>query len=224
MSESRFRIIIIAFFGLLAGATWTLPTWWPLVSGSGANQIIYPELADDLQTDFVSLPPEDQAAYFALRNGNEDAEIEGQPDWALALIQARLTTEDQLAAEGAEVFEPPAGTTPLVSGTFQGVDETIRLAEGDLTIYQRSDLTRFLRIESEFSSSRAPDIHIIFTRNPDPTDEQGVGVDYVDIGELRGNIGGQNYEVPQGIDFSQYPILALYSPQYDAVLATATLR
>lgn len=224
MSEARFRLFIIAFFGLLALAVWTLPRWWSLVNRGDVTNIIYPGLSDDLQTAFLGLPAVDQQAYFDLRDGDADAEIAGQPEWALALIEARLGGTDQLAAEGDQRFTPPEGAVALVTGEFAGVDETIRRAEGTLTVYQRADLTRFLRIDGDFSSSRAPDVRIIFTRNPDPTDERGVGVDYIEIAPLRGNIGGQNYEIPAGFDFNQYPILALYVPQYDAVLATATLR
>lgn len=224
MSETRFRLFIIVVFGLLAGAVWTLPNWWSVVNRGAISEIIYPGLADDLQMVFVSLPAEEQQAYFDLRNGDEDAEIAGKPEWALALIEARFTINDVFAAEGSQAFTPPAGAPELVTGQFAGVDETIRRAEGSLVIYQRGDQTRLLRLESDFSSSRAPDIHLIFTRNPDPTDERGVGVDYIEIAALRGNVGGQNYEIPAGINFNQYPILALYSPTYDAVLATATLR
>jgi hypothetical protein len=80
-----------------------------------------------------------------------------------------------------------------------------------------------LRIEN-FETTPAPDVHIIFTRNPDPMDERGVGVDYIDVGVLEGVFGNQNYVVPAGVDFSVYPILALYSVQYDLVISTATLQ
>ncbi|MCA9913764.1 MAG: DM13 domain-containing protein, partial [Anaerolineae bacterium] len=105
---------------------------------------------------------------------------------------------------------------------FTPVD-AVRSAEGTLTIYQLPTQERFLRIEADFRSSRAPNIHIILTRNPDPMDERGVGFDYIEIGELHANVGAQVYDLPPTVDFSRYPILALYSPEYDAVLATATI-
>ncbi|NJR12510.1 DM13 domain-containing protein [bacterium] len=71
---------------------------------------------------------------------------------------------------------------------------------------------------------RAPDLHVIFTRNPDPMDAAGVGVDYIDVGTLKGTIGNQTYTVPESVDFTQYPVLALYSPTLDLVMSTATLR
>jgi hypothetical protein len=177
----------------------------------------------DAQSAFVVLPAEEREAYLTLYAGDEDTELAPNPEWALGLVRGRLLQQDQQAAEAAEPFEAPAGSQILVRGTFSGVD-AVRVAQGDLVIYQLVNATYLLRVESNFSSSRAPGIHIIFTRNPDPLDTSGVGIDYIDIGQLRGNIGAQQYTVPAGVDFNRYPVLALYAPAYDAVLATATLR
>lgn len=225
MTDTRFRLLIIFIVAGLAAATWSFPTWWPIVNQESAAGERFPGLDEALQPDFVELPDAERNLYFQLYNGDEDEEIDPQPEWSLSLVEARLAREDQFAPGAEQPFEPPAGSRTLVSGTFAPVD-AVRFAEGDLTIYQEVNTgQRLLRLDNNFSSSRAEDIHIIFTRNPDPLDERGVGVDFVDVGDLQGNVGGQTYIVPAEVgNFEVYVVLALYSPTYDAVLATATLR
>ena len=217
--DRRFRFFIILLMSLGVAAIWTFPSWYPLLNQDTVIER-FPGLELDAQPLFAALPGSLQQAYLTLQRGED--ETPGRPELALALVRARLLGSDAQAPEGAEVFDE-AGLNIVRRGTWRSVDE-LRGAGGAITIYQRSDLTRFLRFDEAFTSTRAPGVHIIFTRNPDPTDERGVGVDYIDLGPLKGNVGPQLYEVPAGVDFSLYPILALYLVQYDNVISTATLR
>lgn len=219
--DIRLRLSIIGLMGLLVIAAWTFPAWYPLVNRETISNP-YPGLEEAAWVDYLNLPASIKEAIRRLRDGDEDLEIEPQPDAALALVRARLLTADTPAPEIEQTFQPPAGAILVREGQFTTID-AIRGATGRLMIYQLPDQTRVMRIE-DFTASRAPDVHLVFTRNPDPTDERGVGVDYIDLGELKGNVGNQTYPVPQGVDFNVYPILALYSVKYDVVISTATLR
>lgn len=237
MTDLRFRLFIIAILGLVAAALWTFPTWYPLLNRETVVER-FPGLELDAQPEFVALPRDAQQAYLELHNGNEEEEIEAKPDLALQLVRARLRGQDVQAPESDEPFEPPSETI-VRTGEFVRISP-IRGAQGEVTIYQLNDLSRVLRIDGieledeqdeegvpvfePFRSTRAPDVHVILTRNPDPLDARGVGIDYIDLGELRGNVGGQTYQIPQGVDFSVYPILALYSVEHDWVISTATLN
>lgn len=222
--DVRFRFFIVGIMALVIAAVWTFPQWWVLVNRDSAVADVFPGLETELQADFVALPEADKEAYFEILNGDENAtEPDPQPEWARALVRARLTGDDQQAPGSDVPFEAPDGARVLATGEFAAVD-AVRSAEGEFTVYQQPDLSRVLRLGDEFRSSRAPDVHLIFTRNPDPTDERGVGDDYFDLGALQGNVGGQTFEVPSPVDFSRYPVVALYSPEYDAVLATAAVR
>lgn len=221
--DTRFRLFLIGVMTLFVIAVWTVPEWWTILNPGSVTGQVFPGLPLESQEAFLTLPPEERSAYFAILNGDAEAEVEPQPEWALALVEARLFQEDQLAPESDQLFEPPAGAQDIANAEFTPVD-AVRQAEGTLIIYQLPTQERILRIEPDFRSTRAPDVHLILTRNPDPTDERGVGFDYIEIAPLRGNVGAQTYTLPEAVDFSRYPILALYSPSYDAVLATATLR
>ncbi len=221
--DTRFRLFLIGVMALLVVAVWTVPEWWPIVNPDSVTGQVFPGLPREAQEEFLALPAEEREVYFTILEGDAEAEIDPQPEWAQALVQARLLQEDQLAPESDQPFEPPAGAQVIADAEFASVD-SVRQAEGTLTIYQLPTQERLLRLEPDFRSTRAPDVHLILTRNPDPLDERGVGFDYIEIGELRGNVGAQTYQLPEAVDFSRYPILALYSPTHDAVLATATLR
>lgn len=221
--DTRLRIFGISLIGILVIAVWVLPTWWPILNPESAIAEGLPGLTLAERSEFALLPEDIRAAYTLLYTGDEDEEIEPQSEWALALVQARFNTGDRFAPDGNQPFEPAPGAFELLTAEFSGVDQ-IQFATGQLTIFQYSDGTRWLRLHDDFQSSRAPNIHIVLTRNPDPIDEQGIGVDYIDFGVLQGNVGNQNYAVPPSADFDRFPVLALYAPEYDAILATATLR
>jgi hypothetical protein len=222
--DTRFRMMMITFVGLIAALVWALPYWWAFVNPESVIAEGLPGLTMDERAAYAALPNNIKTAYEAIYDGDDDTEIEPQPEWALALVRARFNQEDLLAAEGNTPFEQPSGSQIIVTGQFASID-SVRQASGNLTIYQNPDGTRLLHIEENFRISRAPEMHLILTRNPDPMAEStGVGVDYIDIGVLRGNVGQQNYTIPPSVDFNRYPVLAIYSSQYDAVLGTATLQ
>jgi hypothetical protein len=218
--DARFRFSLIGLIGLLIAAVWFFPNWYPLVNRD-ARVNPFPGLPEEAWEPFLRLANEEQSAYRALRDGDEEAERPPQPEAALALVAARLMSEDTLAPETELAFEPPAGSVILRQGEFITLD-VIRGASGKLIIYQLPDQTRVLRLE-DFKAVRAPDLRIVFTSNPDPTDVRGVGVDYIDVGALRATVGNQTYSVPASVDFSLYPVLVLYSPRYNLVVSTATL-
>jgi hypothetical protein len=221
--DLRIRLLMVLGVALLAILPWTLPQWWGLANPESPIAAGLPELELEARALFDALPDEEQAAYFLLYEGDEDTEVPPKPEWALALVRSRLLGGDTSSPEAIEPFEPPQGAVDVGRGTWGEID-IIRRAEGDIVIYQLSYGSRLLRFDENFASTRAPDVHIILTRNPDPKDERGVGVDYIDIGSLRGNIGAQNYTVPASADFSRYPVMALYSVEYGELIATLTIR
>jgi hypothetical protein len=221
--DIRFRLFFIIGMALLVGAVWTLPQWWLVVNPDSVLAEEMPGLERSVQEQFAALPPNQKEAYLMIFHGDKGLKLEPQADWARTLVQARFLQEDVAAEESTEPFEPPAGSVVIATGEFTAID-IIRGAEGEISIYQLPDGSRILRFSEDFRSTRAPNIRIILTRNPDPMDERGVGVDYLEIGNLKANVGAQNYTVPEMADFSRYPIMALYSPDYDTLIATLTIR
>jgi hypothetical protein len=222
MRDARFRLMIIMALGAVVALIWLFPSWYPILNPNTVS-ISYPGLELEVQVDYALLPQDAQQAYEALRDGDEDTEQAPRPDTALALIRARLLGVDFVVPDELQLTEIPSDATIIRRGTFI-TPSPISGASGDLIIYQTPSLQRFIRLENGFSVTRAPEIHLVFTRNPDPYDPNGVGVDYIDVGALVYNVGTQTYPVPDSVDFAQYPIVALYAPSINFVLSSATLR
>jgi hypothetical protein len=224
--DTRFRLTVLALLGVLVAAVWTFPRWYPILNPNTVA-VAFPDLELDVQDDFLLLPADLQRAYQRLRRGDADDDLEPQPALALALVRARLLGIDLVAPDDVQLAPIPNGAVTVRRGTFikpnRDVTDLARGAQGNVIIYQLPTGERFLRLEN-FSTTRAPDLHLVFTRNPDPYDKQGVRVDYIDVGELLYTVGTQTYVVPSGVDFAVYPILALYSPALNYVMSSATLR
>ncbi|MEL6307755.1 MAG: DM13 domain-containing protein, partial [Chloroflexota bacterium] len=220
--DLRFRLILISAVGIFVVLAWTVPEWWALANPESPVAQGLPGLEMEARAQFDALPNPEQQAYFAIFEGDEDVEREPQPEWALALVRARFFGQDSMAPNAEALTEAPAGSVTVATGEWLSIDD-VRQAEGEITVFSLPDGLRQLRLNEEFTSTRAPDIHIVATRNPDPLDENGVGFDYIDIGTLVANTGAQAYTIPETVDFTRYPVMALYSVEFDQVLATLTV-
>lgn len=214
--DTRIRALFLFFLSLIVLAIWTFPQWYPLVNRQSVT-IAFAGLETEAQADFLLLPPDLRQAYQELREDEE-----APAGLALALVRARLLTEDSIAPEESAPFELPEGASAVRRGNFIQTD-LWRGAQGNILIYQMPDTSIYLRLE-DFRTTRAPDLRLVLTRNPDPYDSMGVRVDYIDLGVLPYTVGNQTFVIPQGIDFRQYPTLALYSPALNTVISSATLR
>lgn len=47
---------------------------------------------------------------------------------------------------------------------------------------------------------------------------------FVDLVPLKGNIGDQNYQIPSGVDLSQYQAVTVWCSRFSVNFATAPLR
>ena len=99
------------------------------------------------------------------------------------------------------------------SGTFVGAD-AFHQGSGTATIFQQGD-TRVLRFE-DFEVTNGPDLHVLLVENL-----EGDMGNYVDLGSLKGNVGSQNYEIPDDLDLSQFAGVMIYCQPFHVNFATA---
>lgn len=123
--------------------------------------------------------------------------------------------EEETPAE-EPVEEAPADEAPVVmtvtTGTFVDGDHP---TSGDgITI---SDGTQtFLRFEN-FETDNGPDLNVYLRNSEDPDD-------YIDLGDLSGNIGDQNYELPEGIDLDRYDFVDIWCVRFGVSFGSAQLN
>ena len=116
----------------------------------------------------------------------------------------------------------PTGSASVVArGTFRGSDDFHR-GEGTATLY-RVGQDVVLRLDP-FKVTNGPDLHVILTKNAAPKSRPDVDEGYVEVTKLKGNIGSQNYALPQGLRLGDYHAVVIYCKPFHVVFATATLQ
>ena len=118
--------------------------------------------------------------------------------------------------------QPEAAPQPelLREGQFRGADDFHR-GSGTASIFRTPDDKLVLRL-TDFMVTNGPALSVLLSSSPAPASSQQLG-DYIDVGALKGNIGNQNYEIPDGIDLAAYNSVVIYCVPFRVVFATATL-
>ncbi|HUG85147.1 MAG TPA: DM13 domain-containing protein [Euzebya sp.] len=118
----------------------------------------------------------------------EDAAV-GEPDDTAPAEELEDATPAQPTSE-----EPAAGPVQLTSGTFVGLDG--HGAEGVAAIYRLEDGSHIVRLEDvAIQNTPAPVVYLVPGR-----DATHPGADFLDLGELKGEIGSSNYPIPPDAD------------------------
>jgi hypothetical protein len=128
-----------------------------------------------------------------------------------ALALSLLTTFAPLAASAA-----PAATA---AGTFvSGAHATT----GTATIYKLDDGSRVLRL-TDFSTSNGPKVHVILADHAISGNDV-IDAKAIDLGDLKGNTGNQNYAIPASADLSGVKSVAIYCERFNVNFGAATLK
>ncbi len=123
--------------------------------------------------------------------------------------------------------EPTTTTVPpepvaLLSGMFKDADARHQ-GSGDATIYQLADGTNVLRVEN-LDVTNGPDLHVFLAPVEDADRREDVMAEgYLDLGELKGNKGDQNYIILGSFDPSKEWTVVIYCVPFHVIFSTAPL-
>jgi electron transfer DM13 len=145
--------------------------------------------------------------------------------WALfrpELLFIDKTVNETLpsAAQAATAVPVPDDTIPLLAGNFHnGAHET----RGTATILQLRGGKRVLRL-TNFETSNGPDVRILLITATDASDNDTVKNSMPrEIAPLKGNIGAQNYDIPDDVDLSRYKAVTIWCHRFSVNFGTAPL-
>lgn len=111
-------------------------------------------------------------------------------------------------------------STPLASGQFHGVAHETK---GTATIYRVADGKRVLRL-ANFETSNGPDVRVLLVAASDATDNDAVkNGQPIELGKLKGNVGDQNYDVPDSVDLVKYSAVTIWCNRFSVNFGTAPL-
>lgn len=141
------------------------------------------------------------------------------------MTQEEVETEMEDAADGTDTSgsdDMPDSGTPvsLVLGEFEDYDD-FHQGTGSATIYQLDDGSHVLRFES-LEVTNGPDLHVLLVPNSFPDDRDDI-TGYLDLGSLKGNIGDQNYDIPDAVNVSDYGSVVIYCQPFHVIFSVASL-
>jgi len=125
-------------------------------------------------------------------------------------IMAKAAKTTTSVSEGME--DMGNKLTTLKTGEFHGLAG--HLGQGTVKIIS-SDGTSFLRFEG-FQVTNGPDLFVYITQDGDVHNG-------VNLGKLKGSMGDQNYELPDGIDTELYNVPVIYCKLFGVYFAEAHL-
>jgi hypothetical protein len=119
----------------------------------------------------------------------------------------------------AQTVAQDARPKVLAAGMFHSVAHTTK---GTATVHETAD-GRVLRL-TDFATSNGPAVHVYLIAAPDADDAETVKkAEPIDLGEMKGNRGDQNYELPAGTDLAKYRAVTIWCARFDVNFATAPL-
>ena len=164
--------------------------------------------------------------------------IDNVVDDTIPTAQAPATTTSTAAAppttapEATDSTVPSSTTTappspaPTVFPLTISTGEFIDLAHpgtGTALVLELEDGSRILRFE-DLSVDNGPDLRVILSTSPLVDDDSAYDDgDFVDLGDLKGNQGNQNYDIPADVAIEDFATVAIWCRRFNVTFNAAPL-
>jgi hypothetical protein len=128
-------------------------------------------------------------------------------------------TSEITAAPGTTAVDTTTGAEPeaVLEGSWRGIDHS---ASGTVTVYRQADRYA-LRFEDDTDIQNGPDLKVWFLEGSDY--EGGVPTTFLNLGPLKGNVGGQNYELGADFDPARHRAVLVWCERFSVPFAVAAL-
>ena len=184
-----------------------------MIGEENAPVVMMPYHIDDMVTAMA-------LAYMSSEFARDGLQIEADA----MLAEAGFMMQE--AIEQSEMMAQPAAASEVQAvamGSFKDADAFHR-GSGTATIYRTPDGSEVLRLE-DLDVTNGPALHVVLSTHPDPERSEQVKQEgFVDLGDLKGNRGNQNYPIPAGVDTSIHKSVVIYCYPFAVVFSVATLE
>ena len=164
---------------------------------------------------------------------NEDVPVFASGAGASGLPSDAMTDEDAdamnefMADEGTPIEVQADDAEPMdepqiiveAAGTF--IDRS-HPAEGIAEVLGDGTGQRFLRFE-DFATDNGPDLNVYLSTAAPDGPAGDFDDDFIDLGDLKGNIGPQNYEIPADVDLDRYTTVVIWCVRFGVAFGAAEL-
>lgn len=136
------------------------------------------------------------------------------PEKKEVIMRAAAETND--TASNEQMPEQMSEPITISAGRFIGVNDGVHNAEGIAKIITLQDGSHIVRLE-DFRSTNGPDLYVYLSTDKGNSD-------FVGLGRLKGNVGNQNYEIPEGTDLSKYDNVLIWCQAFSVLFGSAELK
>ncbi len=197
-SHKRIVIAVVVILGIPAVAL----AWWlgsPLFIDRTVDEE-FPALMNAIVPDEMSM-------------GDAQATME-------VVMDLENEVEEEMMESSGEMLAPEL----VKSGQFRDGD-SFHKGSGDATIWNLGADGHVLRFE-DFNVINGPDLRVLITTHEDPMGRSDVHADdvtYVELGKLKGNVGNQNYTIPDSLNVDDFNSVVIYCKPFQVVFSVAPL-
>jgi hypothetical protein len=126
---------------------------------------------------------------------------------------------DRVVSEG---LPPELQTNVAAKGSFRDTD-SVHQGAGTATVYETMTGAKVLRF-TDFKVTNGPDLRVWLVKAADIKASGDVKAsEWLSLGPLKGNIGDQNYIVPQDAKLADYRSVVIWCEQFGVLFSAADL-
>jgi hypothetical protein len=139
--------------------------------------------------------------------------------FTLIWFQPQKLFYDNTVDEALPTASAPTEPVELATGTFISREHE---TTGTARILRLPDGQQILRLEG-FETSNGPALFVYLSQNAAEGEDGAFDDDYLDLGELKGNIGDQNYVIPAEVDPLGYTSVVVWCDRFSVSFGAADL-
>jgi hypothetical protein len=133
------------------------------------------------------------------------------------VVTGTPAAQARAAGERARGAEPPPGNVQVAAGRFRSIAHD---GSGRAAVVELPDGRRKLTL-TDFETDAGPDLRLyVSTRDP-AAGELG---DFEDLGALKGNVGNQQYTLPERIDLERHSTVVVWCRAFSVAFTSAPLH
>ena len=121
-----------------------------------------------------------------------------------------------------EATQPESAEPQIIVEAAGSFIDRSHPTEGSARVLGDGSGLRFLRLE-DFRTDNGPDLNVYLSTAPPDAPAGDFDDDFVDLGDLKGNVGSQNYEIPAGLDLDRYSTVTIWCVRFGVVFGAADL-
>lgn len=173
-----------------------------------------------LQNIFEDNPAHAAAQQDAMNPENDFPRRDPEPQELAEALRSSLNVSDSpvITEISRGVFAPPRDAIHNARGRAQIFRLTTPAGESE-QVFLRLDSG----IDGDFTVNNGPGLNLRIYLSPDADPEGGDAfeAEAVEVAQLNGNIGRQNYQLPEDLDVLQFRSVVIYNPDFDQIFGVA---